>query len=333
MRLIFHIGMGKTGTSAIQAALDASGAELAAHGARYLGMWNGFIDPAYRGYEGFERFAAQPADAIRADARRAVDILGREADASTFVLSNEAIFGNVHPYTPFLETLIECGAAVELVLYARPMADWLPSAFIQWNALHKVHRGPVRSFAEAGRGLAQLYGVISIWTERFGERVRLRRFDKGQDIVADFSEVIGIPRRQPDRRVWERIEDAEALLRATFNDRIEAPALPTVFDGVVRLDARAPVRRLDVLAARALDMEGLDALVAEHAPLLEAVRDAHGVDLLTAGPPPAEPDLDALRARVLDYLIEMSFTQAQRIAALEREVAALKAARAEGTAP
>ena len=39
--LLFHIGMGKTGTSSIQYALDSSADRLAAKGVRYLGMWMG----------------------------------------------------------------------------------------------------------------------------------------------------------------------------------------------------------------------------------------------------------------------------------------------------
>lgn len=51
MKIVFHIGMGKTGTSSIQAALSQNAGELRKQGALYLGMWFDRLDPSYKGLQ------------------------------------------------------------------------------------------------------------------------------------------------------------------------------------------------------------------------------------------------------------------------------------------
>ncbi|MEM9239813.1 MAG: hypothetical protein AAGB07_07515, partial [Pseudomonadota bacterium] len=57
----------------------------------------------------------------------------------------------------------------------------------------------------------------------------------------------------------------------------------------------------------------------------EFLRDRTGIDFVnTSDDPPAEPDDAELQRRVIDYLIEITFDQAQRLKRLERLVSELQ---------
>ena len=64
MRLILHVGMGKTGTSSIQKVLEANQAGLKAQKAHYLGMWFDFVDPRYHGIQGVRDVFEQSPDEL-----------------------------------------------------------------------------------------------------------------------------------------------------------------------------------------------------------------------------------------------------------------------------
>lgn len=321
MKLFVHAGMGKTGTSAIQAALANSEHTLAKHNAQYLGLWLRTIDPDYVGYEGFERFVSQGEQGIQRDAARLAENF-RDSPFSTFIYSNENVFGNFRAFQVFLAALTECGVDVRIVIYVRAMHDWLPSAFVQWNAYHKTHSGPVLPFAQKGRALAGLYDLIPEWIDTFGERADVRPFNKGQDVVADFASVLGIALEPPAERVWERIEPAEAVLRAMFNDRIEGPAVPALFERSLGLKRDQRVRSIDEFRNRALNTNAIDTIIARKQPTIENIRKRTGIDVgESSREKSTEPPVPAqIRAELLSYLVEIVIQQSFRINELERRM-------------
>ena len=329
MKLVMHIGMGKTGTSSIQRALATNHERLAAQRAAYLGMWFDAIDPSFEGLMGQRHFAAGDAEQMHDRALTLRSILARRAASEgieTFLFSNEAIFPSVATMTPFLAALGE-SLDLRLVTYLRDPRSWLPSAYAQWGIRHKVEGGPIRPFPERARTLIENYEAIRAWVERFPDILVVRRFDKGTDVVADFAAVAGVALEAPGRRYLERDEPAETMLRAEFNSRYPGEVLPERFDRVVINTGRRPVPTVGEIADLCLRYDGIEEIVREKQDLFEFIRDTLGLDFLDghATEEPAEPpDAAALRSRVVDYLLQISLEQARRIHRLEAMVEELR---------
>lgn len=327
MRLILHIGMGKTGSSAIQAALAANGARLAAQGAEYLGMWFDMLDPRFRGVQNQGQFFALPPEEMV----RATDVLAevlRDRAAAggrhTFILSNEAFSGNARALKPMIDRLTELGVDLRAIGYARHPAAWLPSAYVQWGVRDKVDPGPVQPYAVKARKLVRWYGGLLEWHKLMGPILDVRPYDRASDIVGDMAAAMGLELDVPGTRVLERGEDAEIVLRALFNDRFPKHVLPAVFDRAV-LPGLSGVPRLEDVVGRSFDYSETAAIIAEQADLFERFAAAFGFDPREAAKaPPPLPGLEPLRNRLVDALLEISLDQAQRIRRLERRLSQLE---------
>ena len=331
MRLVVHIGMGKTGTTAIQGALAGAEGELVAQNARYLGMWFDLVDPRFAGHAGLEAFASATAGEQKAHAAtfaKALKVIAKLDGTRLFLLSNEGLFGMGRRLAPFFKALCR-RIDVTFVAYVRPVRAWLPSAFTQWGIRHKAYPGPIAGFGTVGRRLVGQYGGVRQWSSRFSGELTVRPFDKGMDVVEDFARTAGVALGAPGPRLLERPEPAETLLRALFNDRFEEPVLPERFSAAV-MRGRAP-RRVSEMAELCFGRGGMDEVVAERAELFDEIREITGLDLaapLPAGEAPLDPE--ALRERLIDHLIEIVLQQSLRIERLERRMDAPPAEAEDG---
>ncbi|WMS45364.1 hypothetical protein RDV64_23720 (plasmid) [Acuticoccus sp. MNP-M23] len=326
MDIIFHIGMGKTGTSSIQRALQTGTKALAPHNAHYLGMWFDMIAPRFRGHEGLKDFCNIPPEAKEAAAGTFLSALAdieRNSGAHTFIMSNEGFFGEGDGLKPFIDAL-RPHANIKLIAYMRPAREWLPSAFAQWGIRHKTYPGPIQPFGERAKLLIGQYNGIRAWHQNFSDILVVRKHTKSIDVVADFSEVIGIPLPAGERSL-ERSEPAEMVLQAMFNNRFPKPVMPERFRRVV-LGSGHEVRSVEEMARLCFEHDGLDAIVDGRAPLFDYVRENIGIELDGKSDGDGRTvDKDALRDRILDYLIEITFLQAARIQKLENEIEDRKA--------
>lgn len=327
MKLILHIGMGKTGSSAIQHALRSSTAQLAAQQAEYLGMWFDMLDPHYRGVQNQEQFfALSPDEMIRAANVLLTQLQARAASQGieTFILSNEAFSGQAWAMRPMVDRLVAAGVDLMVIGYARDPAAWLPSAYVQWGVRDKVDPGPVLPYADKARKLVRWYNGLLGWHRLMAPVLHVRSYDAANDIVADFAEAAGLRLDPPGTRVLERGEDAEIVLRALYNSRFQKHVLPAAFDRAV-LPGLADVPRLDTLLGRCFDYRETPAIVAEQAPLFDRFAEAFGFDPRAAGKDsPPMPDPDPLRNRLMDALLEITLDQARRLQRLERRLARLE---------
>jgi hypothetical protein len=328
MRLVLHVGMGKTGTSSIQKALEANQAGLKAQKAHYLGMWFDFIDQRYHGVKGTRNAFDQTPDALEefaeATVERMRDIQVRDG-ADTFIFSNEDLYGRIQKLDPFLSVL-KRSLDLSIVIYVRDIHSWLPSAYAQWGIHHKVRQGPVRTFAEDAPRLVKAYRAIAHWQEKHGPHMVFRKYDKSTDVIGDFAEVIG-KKLEPSRaRHLERGEPVELLLRAVFNDRFPGEVFPGKFNRAVVNTHAAPVPRLEAVIEKYLDYSTVDAAIAPDREVLERISAGIGVDFLNGSkemvPTPVRADLED---RLFDYMIAIVLNQAQRIQVLENTVRDLKA--------
>lgn len=322
MKLIFHIGMGKTGTSSIQQALRSNSAQLAQQKASYLGLWFDAIDPDYLGIEGQEKFfALDPAKMRLAADRFGAALLERSRNSSTetFLLSNENIFASGPVLDPFLRRLLENGIEVSLIAYLRNPVSWLPSAYTQWGVYHKTAPGPIKPYEARARELIGQYEGIRFWLDGYGDRLIVRQFEKGVDVVQDFGEAVGLSLQSLDARQLERSEPADILLRAMFNDRVPSPVLPERFNNVVVNTGKKPVPSLREMADRCFSTDCTEEIVAEKRELFEFIRDRLGMDFVDSpGERSSIPDHAELQQRVIDYLVEITLDQARRLKRLER---------------
>lgn len=322
MKLILHIGMGKTGSSAIQAALSASADRLAAQGAEYLGMWFDMLDPRFRGVLNQDQFFSLPPEEMARSADVLIEVLrARSADGiQSFILSNEALSGKARQIKPMIDRLREAGITLQVIGYARHPAAWLPSAYVQWGVRDKVDPGPVQPYADKARKLIHWYSGLLQWHRQMSDILEVRSYDKAADIVGDFTEVIGFELNVSDNRVLERGEDAEIVLRALFNNRFPKHVLPAAFDRAV-LPGLTSVPKLEDVVKASFDYSETDLLIREQSALFEQFADAFGFDprALTKAPP-SEPEIGALRNRLFDALLEITLDQAQRIRRLELRI-------------
>ena len=329
MRIIFHIGMGKTGTTSIQYALRNGADALAGQRAAYLSMWFEEINPAFKGLGGFSRFMAgsEQEKVAGADSFHAylVDRAAKEG-IETFVFSNESLFASCLHLAPFLERLQARGLAMSFVAYLRDPRAWLPSAYTQWAIRHKTNNGPVQDFPTAARRLIGQYEGIRFWQQSFGDVLTVRPFETGADVVQDFAATVGVTLPETDTRKLERAEPADILLRAMFNTRFPDQVLPDRFDRFVTNSSHAPVPSLQEMVERCFNYDGAQDIIAEKRDLFEYIRDSFGLDFLAGDPKQSKtPHAGELQSRVIDYLVEVTFDQAQRLKRLERLVNELRA--------
>lgn len=327
MRLIFHIGMGKTGSSSIQHALASNNIQLSKQNAQYLGMWFDMIDNKYRGVQNQSQFFDLPKDEILKGADRLIAVLREKNETQgfeTFLFSNEALSGRAQSLEPLIFKLQEGGIEVSLIGYARDPSAWLASAYVQWGIHDKTDQGPLQPFATKARTLVSWYNGLLEWHRLMGEILTVRPYDLATDIVSDFAEAVGVVLEAPKTRVYERVEDAEIFLRARFNSRFDKTVLPDLFNKSV-FHGLSVVPTLDDILARSFDYAETSVIVAESAKLFDEFFAAFGFDLREAGvKPPSLPDAEELRRRLLDAVMEISLEQARRIHDLEYRISKLE---------
>lgn len=327
MTVVFHIGMGKTGTSSVQQALARNEDGLRAQGWNYLGLWPDILDSVYRGYEGLQYFlTASPAEMIGHAEEFAERLAARgEAEGTgNFILSNEMLFSAPRQFGPFLEALKDL-TDLRVVIYMRDPRSWLPSAYTQWHIKHKQAPGPIQGFEHAAPDLIRRYEPIRYWSEAFPDHLTVREFSTDIDVVQDFAALCGFALEENDTRKGVREETAATVLRALYGNRFAGPTWPNDFNRAV-LDLRKErVTSLEAIVQRCFDFSRTGEFAEQERETMDFIRDAVGLDLLggegdTTFP---SPNLEAIRARVTDYLIEICFRQSAEIHALKRRLDAL----------
>lgn len=323
MKLILHIGMGKTGTTAIQHALSVNDKALRSQNVLYLGMWFDIIDERFAGLLKQRDFYSLPENQLRQHAEDFHDKLeafAKAEGAKAFVMSNEGFSGNQKALIPFLDVLSDKGVQVMMIAYVRNPGRWLPSAYAQWALRDKVDPGPIVPYSKKARELVRWYQALITWKEAAGDALVVRHFDAVGDIVEDFSKVTGVQIPPARERVYERLEDSELLLRAVFNNRFDQRVLPSVFERSV-LHRTSPAPDIEAILNDCFDYSETEAIISEQMDLFEAYKTRFDIDLLgDRSDTPQTPDLDTMRQRIFEYLLEFSLSQATRITRLEQRL-------------
>ncbi|GAA2013656.1 hypothetical protein [Brevibacterium samyangense] len=235
MRIILHIGMGKTGSTSIQETLEGSDAELQKHGIAYLGAmlekserrtapWqhpSADLNAAYSGFvqrgrvHGRERLLSEVCEAF--DAAAAVY---EARGIHTLVWSNERFISHTALFLAIATALRNRGGHdVKAVAYVRRHENWQRSVFMQWHVKMKRNSGENLSFHDFVRRKSLKFApALEKWDYHFGEDFLLRNFDAVGSVSADFLSLLGIePGTIPEVRANDSITDEDALLRILYN--------------------------------------------------------------------------------------------------------------------
>ncbi|WP_172329781.1 hypothetical protein [Mangrovicoccus sp. HB161399] len=327
MEAIFHVGMGKTGTSSIQQVLGANEEHLAKLGVQYLGLWFKILSPDYQGYDGQNRFFASSPDEMRQhadDYHAALCALADNTGNDRFIISNESIYGYPIQFSPFLAQL-KTLCDVKVIIYARDPYSWLPSAYNQWALYHKTMPGQIPTYREATKAMVATYSGLRAWAREHRDLIELRHFKRGMEVVSDFSDMLSLYLPPPEKNTLERKDPAENVLRAVFNGLHDGPVLPVEFDRVMAELELSGSPDLQTLSDDLFDYSNTEEIIDSQSVLFDQIAEIYGVDIRQdSRKAHRAPDVGELRNRMLEHLMLLSLTQAQRISELEQSVAGMR---------
>ena len=192
--LILHIGMNKTGSTAVQAALARARAGPDwAFVAPVIPNASNVVRLAFHPNAPSEAWRLHPGARSPEQAVAAIDRALAACDAPRGVMSGEGLFRLGKPSIRALVGLARCHADhVQAVAYVRPPAAFMVSSFQQRMKtrhipLQDLHRAPMLTFDRAGAGWEDILGA---------ENVTFRPYDRrhlpGGSVVADLAYLCGL---------------------------------------------------------------------------------------------------------------------------------------------
>lgn len=194
-----HIGMSKTGTTAVQKSLGRDRKRLASHGILYpklSGMSHAhhllmplFAPPNRCWGRVKEIFGKDPAELRRGGRQEWKTVLSsiKKQRPKRMVLSTESLFRTFppKPLETFRETLNEVADRTEIVAYVRSPAQFFQSALLE-NAKRSISVAPAAPIDY--RGPIEQYEML------FGTKATVRLYDRNAlhsgDIVSDFYQTV-----------------------------------------------------------------------------------------------------------------------------------------------
>lgn len=339
VKLIVHIGHGKTGSSSIQETLLAGRQALADQGVCYLGLMleHGAraTRPDWQHRGGSDAYFAPNRDPDAANSELfdiLDDILTRLDDQNVprAIWSNEWLVPRSAMVLPALQRVAARGHEVVIQCYIRRHDRWIASAYAQWALKHKANPGPVRSFAEwlprFHQGIMSFARDLQPWDQAFGDALKVYNFDAAGDVVSHFLDRNDLVGLQP---LSDNVAPSRATMaaQAVFNSRKAGPVRPAAYDtvrSVLRFEEAVPPI-LPPLDQMLPDADALASIVRDHAD------DIARINTLLARS--GEPDLDFSRVAPLpghppawemdQYLLRLIFGLTDEVQALRRQVAAL----------
>lgn len=327
IRLIFHIGAGKTGTSSIQHTFLRNHAALRAQGIGYLGLMLEHADRVaypWQAASGSELFHALPREQAEAQLSEVLAGCVAQAQASglhTLVWSNESFFDRNQAARGPLLKLMADGLDVQWVAYVRRHDAWIRSAYVQWAIKHKTNTGPVMPFSDwVQRRPARFAPALLDLLKAFPGRLSIRNFDAAHDAVGDFCSLLPVDMGHlPVVRDNASPSNEETLLRALFNTRVREKILPVRFDRLVARHTQfgsSPTAYLAALMPNASDLAAVREQATNDRLALDDLLLAQGqptVDTSERVVQPVEVNTESL----LMALAHLVMHQAQRIERLE----------------
>jgi hypothetical protein len=234
MKLIAHIGLGKTGTSSIQETLSLSTAELKKISTVYLGLnlerspvkiypWqraDGWRELIRNGKEQSRRQLGEVLS-------KTMNMLEKEG-VKKVIWSNESMISLFDLVGYVLQGVRSSGIKVEVICYLRRHDEWARSAYMQWGIKHKLNCGKVRGFSEwLASAKINFSSQLAPWLAAKWDNISIRNFDVYPDVVKDFLDYCEIPSNViTSIRSNKTTSEVALAFWALYNSQIEEPVLP-----------------------------------------------------------------------------------------------------------
>lgn len=340
VKLVVHIGHGKTGSSSIQETLHLNMPTLARQGVKYLGLilenaeverrlpWQR-IDGSDAFFDGMS--AADASEQLYGVLSESISKL-RQSGFSLAIWSNEWLATRgAHVYSA-LEKIRESGTEVEIQCYVRRHDKWAQSAYLQWGIKDKSNEGPLRNYEAWLEDFGHRDFVFSpslhYWDDIFGSKLRVFNYDAAGDVVQHFLIANGISGVTP---ITENVTPDQILLAAqsVFNARKKRRMAPVEFGPISWLMARSDENQtvlppLDRLTPTA---EVLHEIVATRQADID---DVNGF-LLRSGEPPLGFDNPPMQAphpspwEMDQWILKLVYSLVEEIAQMRDQINTLQA--------
>ena len=268
MKLIFHIGAGKTGSSSIQKTLNNAHHILLNDGVLYAGLLFENIETKmydWQSAEKSEEFHALPKEVLEEELLNLLLTITREYGAKnihTIIWSSESFFGRMGKVLPVLKKFEGAGNDVKIVAYLRRHDSWARSAYVQWGIKHKTNLGDIKPFKEwvqtrMPNFMVSIEEVLKVYPEDFF----VRNMDEAEDVVSDFLSLFGLADKGIQNiRDNDSPKNEELFLRAVYNQKFKKQVLPvrfnTTFGNKVSCD-NTPQNLLESLLPNESDLVGV----------------------------------------------------------------------------
>ncbi len=236
MKIIVHIGAGKTGTSSIQETLKKNQDKLNALGFHYMGL---ILEHASVKKYSWQNFPAGNFAVLddKTAYNEALDIInstikGMSAKGiHTLIWSNESFLAHSQKIIPILKTL-EKDNEIEIIAYVRKHESWIRSAYTQWGIKHKTYKGRIKSFKEwYTPNRVAFYKSLKPYLENFQSKVFVKNMGAQKNLVKSFLDLCKINDESINiLKSNESPSNEELLLMALYNNQFDGVLLPTRFE-------------------------------------------------------------------------------------------------------
>lgn len=247
MKLILHIGAGKTGSTSIQNTLKLNDLKLKQQGVLYLGlMLENATEVKYNWQSPvstINEFLRLSEEEVK---RQILDVLhptikyAKLQNIHTLVWSNESLFRKRYNFKTALKQLQSEGVEIELVVYVRKYDAWAVSAYEQWGIKHKISEGRLKNFRQwIKKTPPSFYETIRPLLRDFSQELKVRNMNAVGDVTKDFVNILGINGEDFEyRRDNTSLSNEELLFRALFNDQYKHVVFPNRFNQIFKKGKR-----------------------------------------------------------------------------------------------
>jgi len=269
IRLIVHVGAGKTGTSSIQKTLEKNVNVLKNHGIEYLGLMLEKAEHKLYDWqnasriEDFHLLSLEKTEIELLNVLRPTIESARKNKIHTLIWSNESFFTRYDKLCNTLKVLEREGVNIELIAYVRRHDSWARSAYVQWGLKHKTNYGELLNFASwIKRRKPSFYPTLHDILNIFPNQLTIRNMDTMKDVVKDFLTLCNLDNIELKVvRANESPKNEELFLRTLFNSQFEEQKLPVEFDKIISSDlnfAQTPNTYLQALLPTEKDLENIN---------------------------------------------------------------------------
>lgn len=240
--LTVHIGVGKTGTTAIQQTLAANQKTLSENKQTFLGLMceNAPIqEHSWQHPEGWHKFMSLDKNLAKTQLLNVLEKNIHELTANGFksaIWSNESFYDKSEFMIAALQDLQSLGINIKTVAYVRRHDAWVSSAYYQWGIKHKTYPGPVKPFREwYKKRLINYKTGLSPWLEKSWLKLTIRNFDAVDDVVHDFLNYCGLNHISLNTIRGNETPNPIALaLWTLYNSQSGQPILPAELEPLLK---------------------------------------------------------------------------------------------------